>query len=156
MNNFDKELWQLREGDKIRIDNSWRKITLNKQGYLVFQLNKDKVVALHRMVWKLLKGALPKGGVVIHKDGNKQNNHPDNLELSLSPENKSRIGAPKGVAKGNVYVIKRVVNDVEYLYYTARLCHGNKRYSKCFKVEAQAWEWLENLRLSLKIVGSLF
>jgi hypothetical protein len=150
MSDFEKDLWQLRAGDKIRIDDTWRKITLNKQGYLVFQLNKDKVVALHRMVWKLLKGALPKDAVVIHKDGNKQNNHPDNLELSHTPENKSRIGAPKSTqAKGNVYVIKRVVNEQEYIYYTARLCHENKRHSKCFTVEAKAWEWLENLRLSL-------
>ncbi len=89
MSDFEKDLWQLRAGDKIRIDDSWRKITLNKEGYLVFQLSKDKVVALHRMVWKLLKGALPKGAVVMHKDGNKQNNHPDNLELSHTPENKS-------------------------------------------------------------------
>jgi hypothetical protein len=152
MSDFEKDLWQLRAGDKIRIDDSWRKITLNKQGYLVFQLNKDKVVALHRMVWKLLKGDLSKGAIVVHKDGNKQNNHPDNLELSYTPENKSRIGEPKGVAKGNVYVIKRLVDNKEYLYYTARLCHENKRHSKSFTVEAKAWEWLENLRLSLQIV----
>jgi hypothetical protein len=152
MNSFEKELWQLRAGDKIRIDDTWRKITLNKEGFLVFQLTKNKVVALHRMVWKLLKGDLPKGTIVVHKDGNKQNNHPHNLELSYAPENKSMRSTPKDVGKGNVYLIKRLVDNKEYLYYTARLCHENKRYSKSFKVEAKAWEWLENLRLSLQIV----
>lgn len=37
---------------------------------------------VHRLVWRHFNGAIPPGLTINHKDGNKQNNHPMNLELA--------------------------------------------------------------------------
>lgn len=41
----------------------------------------------HKVVWFALKGPIPEGLTVNHKDGNKLNNHPENLELLTHQEN---------------------------------------------------------------------
>lgn len=40
-----------------------------------------RVIYLHREVYEDFYGEIPKGYVVHHKDGNKINNSPDNLEI---------------------------------------------------------------------------
>ena len=40
----------------------------------------------HRLVWRHLHGPIPHGLTVNHKDGNKKNNRPDNLELMTDSE----------------------------------------------------------------------
>jgi DNA-binding transcriptional regulator YiaG len=42
---------------------------------------KRSLLLVHRIVWLTFKGAIPDGAAVIHKDGNPQNNHLDNLQL---------------------------------------------------------------------------
>lgn len=41
----------------------------------------------HKMVWVLIKGLVPVGYLINHKDGVKSNTHIDNLELSTVSEN---------------------------------------------------------------------
>lgn len=41
----------------------------------------------HRVVWESLHGPIPDGLQINHKDLNKQNNHPSNLELATGTEN---------------------------------------------------------------------
>ena len=56
-----------------------RKTYTNAQGYQVY---KDSGVPVHRRVAeKKVGGPIWPGKVVHHKDGNKQNNHPDNLQV---------------------------------------------------------------------------
>lgn len=40
----------------------------------------------HRLVWFHLKGSIPSGMTVNHKDGNRSHNHPGNLELATASE----------------------------------------------------------------------
>jgi hypothetical protein len=47
---------------------------------------KESPIALHRQIWIDLKGPIPKGFIVHHRDGNTFNNSIDNFEL-LSPKN---------------------------------------------------------------------
>ena len=50
--------------------------------------NKKQLSCLtHRLVWQYFNGDIPVGMVINHLDGNKQNNHPDNLSLVTPGEN---------------------------------------------------------------------
>lgn len=67
-----------------------RKPQLNRYGYPVVCLNgKPKAVlkSIHRMVVEAFIGPIPDGMQVNHKDGNKENNHLDNLEICTGSQN---------------------------------------------------------------------
>src|ERR1035437_1544115 len=55
-------------------------------GYLRVKMN-NKHELIHRLVAKYCFGPCPDGLVVNHKDCNKQNNYPDNLEYITITEN---------------------------------------------------------------------
>lgn len=46
-----------------------------------------KSEGIHRLVYRYFKGEIPNGMVINHLDGNKRNNHIDNLELTTQSEN---------------------------------------------------------------------
>ena len=55
-----------------------------KSGYLgivVWKHGKQHLALAHRVAWILLKGQIPEHMDINHKDGNKHNNNPDNLEV---------------------------------------------------------------------------
>lgn len=52
---------------------------IGKIGYRFFGIDGRNVLA-HRAVWIALRGPIPDGLTINHKDGNRANNHPDNLE----------------------------------------------------------------------------
>lgn len=63
---------------------------LSENGYLRVQFYGVETY-VHRLVYLIEHGELPpKGWHIHHKDGNKRNNHPSNLE-ALSPEEHHRI-----------------------------------------------------------------
>ncbi len=67
-----------------------RRLQLNRYGYPVACLNgKEKPVlkSVHRMVVEAFIGPIPDGMQVNHRDGNKQNNHLDNLEICTHSQN---------------------------------------------------------------------
>ena len=55
--------------------------TMNAYGYIQISLRRRLCLA-HRLAWELVFGALPKGAIVHHKNGNKTDNRIENLELS--------------------------------------------------------------------------
>lgn len=55
------------------------------RGYYVRGENK-KLYPLHRVVYEDYYGKIPRGYVVHHKDEDKSNNHPDNLECMSRSE----------------------------------------------------------------------
>jgi len=59
---------------------------LNKDGYLKVKLS-NKGTTVHSIVAKLFLGERPPGLTVNHKDCNKLNNHPSNLEYVSIAEN---------------------------------------------------------------------
>lgn len=64
--------------------------------YLCGNYYQHKGKRLHLAVWTALHGEIPAGHHVHHKDGNRANNNPDNLELKssfehLSDHAKSRV-----------------------------------------------------------------
>lgn len=62
----------------------------NKYGWyltiILRDIGKRKTCRIHHLVYEAFKGAIPKGFVVHHKDGNKQNNRVSNLELLTAKE----------------------------------------------------------------------
>lgn len=59
---------------------------LNPCGYLRVKMN-NKSIEIHRIVAKFFIGERPDGYVVNHKDGDKLNNSPSNLEYVTIAEN---------------------------------------------------------------------
>lgn len=59
---------------------------INPDGYILTKLN-SKGISVHAVVCQCVYGERPKGLVINHKDGNKLNNHPDNLEYCTIAEN---------------------------------------------------------------------
>lgn len=63
--------------------------TANGNPYLQVRAMFDNVrgiTSAHRLVWFHFCGRIPSYLTINHKDGNKQNNHPANLELATSAE----------------------------------------------------------------------
>lgn len=68
------------------------------EGY--FGSSKD---VLHRDVWKFYNGEIPKGHHIHHKDGNKSNNHINNLEC-ISSSDHSKLHNKENASKGLLYL----------------------------------------------------
>jgi hypothetical protein len=92
--------------------------TPNRAGYLVYQwidiLGRNRSVRVNRLVYARFNGPLLSGYEVHHRDNNKLNNHPDNLEQVSHTQN-MRLAADDGLYKsvvGNNNPCARVT-DVE-------------------------------------------
>lgn len=90
----DGSVWrvaELRRGRSVAVEPR-RAETVGGKGYFRIVLGvPDKArncsVAAHRLVYAALVGAIPDGLQINHRDLNKQNNRPDNLEVVTGSEN---------------------------------------------------------------------
>lgn len=65
-------------------------------GYLTVHVwlnGKQYLAYAHRLVWTILRGPIPEGIDINHRDGDKTNNHPSNLELVTRSENLQHAAA---------------------------------------------------------------
>ena len=63
--------------------------TQNAEGYLDINITIEgicRTTKAHRLVWRHFRGIIPGDLTINHKDGNKSNNHIDNLELATQSE----------------------------------------------------------------------
>lgn len=61
---------------------------ITKDGYIEVKVAEpNRFVLLHRWIWKIWNGPIPKGHIIIFKDGNKQNCAIENLEIITMKEN---------------------------------------------------------------------
>lgn len=74
-----------RNGRGLLADEAWRRIdNLDERGYsrIDMKINGErKTLSVHRIVYAKFCGKLNYNKVVNHKDGNRSNNKPSNLEL---------------------------------------------------------------------------
>ena len=82
-----------------------------KDGYVRgYDRSKKKEVLLHRFIWELKYGKIPKGKIIDHKDGNKQNCQIDNLRLATHSENTCNSKCPKNNTSGYKGISKYISN----------------------------------------------
>jgi hypothetical protein len=72
---------------KKSVKNQWRKCgAISINGYYAMGYNNRKIL-LHRVIYRKFNGQLFKDLVINHKDGNRLNNLPSNLELVTQSNN---------------------------------------------------------------------
>lgn len=103
----------------------------NLNGYLSIRgmfNNKRTTGFAHRLVWQYFNGNIENGLTINHKDGNKQNNHPTNLELATYSDqikhcyhvlkNKSQVGEKNNQSKIKDIDIIKIIKLYDTKLYT--------------------------------------
>lgn len=90
-----------------------------KEGYVLIRIHKGKYVLKHRLVWMQVNGAIPKGMLLVFKDGNKNNCSVENLELISKKENMVRnsINRFPSEIKESIHLLnklKRKINKLDH------------------------------------------
>lgn len=134
-----------------------RRPQLNRYGYPVVSLNgKDKLVlkSIHRMVVEAFIGPIPDGMQINHKDGNKQNNRLENLEVCTASHNQlhrhrvlgQHIGEAHPLAKlreKDVHEIRRMAKKGATHQKIADAM-GVDRTCISLVVRGKTWSWLNS------------
>lgn len=135
--------------------NKERKLLLNKDGYVEIVLCKDnvrKAVRVHRLVAEAFVPNPDNKPEVNHKDFDKANNHPENLEWATRKENVNHSDArgrcPRGrcpYKTSNSFCKARRNAEEHHMYYREDISEyrvvfrtKRKRVSKYFKDKAEA------------------
>lgn len=87
---LDGTIWRLRNLNTTPLPAPRRMETRSSNGYLIVKVEvarKQHAVTAHRLVWTSMHGPIPDGLEPNHRDGNKANNAPENLELVTRSEN---------------------------------------------------------------------
>lgn len=113
-------------------------------GYYYMSLS-NKMWSVHKVLWVLYNGDIPKGYVVDHIDRDRSNNLIDNLRLASTSENswnrKEQHNKQSGLPKG--------VSLLSSGSYRARVNHLGKSYSKESKSLEVVIEWVREKRREL-------
>lgn len=80
-----------RRGVAVRLYKPIGSERISKDGYLERKINDGMPLqkrwrAVHIIEWEAINGPLPAGHAIVFKDGDKNNRHPDNLELITRAE----------------------------------------------------------------------
>ena len=149
------------DGNIYRFDTqNWIGTYINK-GYLQLQIKnknikKTYIMPVHRLIQLVFNGYIPEEYVVNHKDGDKLNNHKDNLEAISVPDNNKHaiknnlVNFVKGEQIANSKVTELQVIDIRNLYKTGNysypslgnLFNINKR-TVCDIIKYKTWKHVE-------------
>lgn len=94
------------------------------RGIPSFSRQARRYVYAHRIVYLVHHGDIPDGMQINHKDGNKWNNHPKNLECVTHRENGLHSARVRGNTRGERHGFPKLTNrDIREI---RRLCMENK------------------------------
>lgn len=98
-------------------------VRLHHSGYLVISVMSNKV-QLHRLIWEITHGKIPDGYCVDHIDGDKTNNHIENLRLAtlakIHGTEKNRVTATLAIQREFV----SIKMEIYVLIYSATVIAG--------------------------------
>lgn len=126
------------------------------KNYLMASLNSSGIIErhyVHHLVLTAFVGPCPDGYETNHIDGDKRNNHIENLEWVLHAQN-MRHASEKGLMKrgSNHYHSKLTAPDVQTIRKLRKRGHSAKKLGKIFNVnpvtiydilEGRTWKWLK-------------
>ena len=147
-----RELRNIKESPKCTYTKhgNWLKPRVRKGGYLSYMLYNEgsgKQFSVHRCVALAYISNPENYRVVNHKDGDKSNNHKDNLEWCSDMYNAQSSNKPNS-RKGTIAVYHGARGDT----FTGRIRHYGKIYnSKTCKTREEAEKLLSELYYSLTI-----
>jgi len=111
-------------------------------GYYIVKVS-NKSYRVHRVIWELFNGKIPKGMQIDHIDRNSSNNHLSNLRLVHSIIN-SRNQSFRSTNTSGVCGVGLLINKTksgENRYWKAQWNNlDGKRMAKCFSVEVYGEE----------------
>lgn len=93
-----------------------------------------KYYFVHRIVWELFNGPIPKDMVIDHLDGNPWNNVIENLACKTRLQNSQNLKKNIRNKSGAVGIQDIIYND-KVTFVQASLQYNKKRYYKCFSVK---------------------
>jgi hypothetical protein len=95
-----------------------------------------RYVYAHRIVYLVHHGDIPDGMQINHKDGDKWNNHPGNLELATPGENSRHAIRVLGVNIGEKHGMSKLSNrDVREIRRLCRQGVTRRRIAERFKID---------------------
>lgn len=104
---------------------------------------RGKTYAVHRIIWELLKGAIPCGMDIDHRDRNKLNNVISNLRLATHNQNQHNRSA----ARKNQYGVKGLSKDCNK--WVGNISHEGQKYQIRSHNRDEVELWLKTTRASL-------
>lgn len=123
--------------------------TVGNNGYLhvgMDYLGKQSMFAVHRVIWVMHNGEIPKDCQIDHIDTNKINNKIENLRLALHSDNMHNLN----LAKSNTSGVKGVSWSKRTKQWQAQICFKSVRtHLGYFKTIEEAETVLKDVRLKL-------
>lgn len=136
---IDGRLYEIDEFGNIRKrrGQGFLKCFPDKDGYLRVTVRFSRFhtynEALHRVVYRAFHGEIPEGMTVDHIDGDKTNNHKDNLQLMPSVDN-----AIKGNAR--CWKVQSPTGEVMDVYNLRQFCRDNSlHHSHLYSGSNKGW-----------------
>ena len=92
------------------IGNDWRTVGYQKaDGYVRFRY-KGEFLFMQRVMYRAFKGPLDKTKTINHKDLDRGNNHPDNLEMITQGENNKK---KRKKYRKKASIVQKVLNKLK-------------------------------------------
>lgn len=131
---FKKRNFKLRNSKKLPfIIFNGNKYTLRNTGYYG-RTNKNRSL-LHRDIWKSNHGKIPNGYDIHHIDGNKQNNHINNLEIIKKDTHSKIYTSRKNGNTDKTHCIRGHIFDEKNTYWYK----GHRSCRKCINIRAKKY-----------------
>lgn len=106
----DGKIWRLKGGQRMKGDNRFKSTKRRRaektlpNGYMQIRVLINGVryhVYAHRVVWAYFNGSIPRNYVINHKNNNKGDNRPSNLQAITFQENKLHAARAHGIGQGS-------------------------------------------------------